>query len=260
MTNDKLFSPITYHLSLVPLPYALVWLRDFLLVLFWGAGLLITFRRYHFTPDSAGVAAFALLALLVAGTILLLDFLGEGRWKTLFALGPGILVTFFLVLPSCHFVGISAYLLVFLPTVAFLWYKNHRVPQPSMIVAEIVAEDTPIVESEDDLEALEAAATTEWDESVQMRLLRRKEPNETELLEAWVRADFQQGERVVHVHVPFCPPFREQPKWEACQFEGDEVEIQLSQMNSLGMRIDLKRPSPRKNQESVGIYLSFLLS
>jgi len=210
--------------------------------LFWGTGLLVVFRWRHFIADSVGVVLFASLALLVVGTILLLDYLGTGCRKTLLAVGPGVFVTIFLVLPSCHFTGISVYLLLFLPAVSFLWYKHYRVQRPSVV---------------DDSEGdLEAPAATEWDENVQMRLLRRKESDETELLEAWVRADFQPSERLVIIHVPFCPSFAEQPKWEACQFEGDDVEIQVSQINPLGARIDLKRPSQRENQESVGIFFA----
>ena len=52
----------------------------FLLVLFWGTSLLVVFRRYHYTAEPAGVAVFAWLSLLVAGTILLLAFLQEGRF------------------------------------------------------------------------------------------------------------------------------------------------------------------------------------
>jgi len=213
--------------------------------LFWGTGLLVAFRWREFTAESVGVAAFVLLALLVAGTILLLDFLEGGRWKMLLAVGPGVFITVFLVLPSWHFAGISAYFAVFLPVVLFLGHK-YRYAQESVVVAPLV-----------DLEVLEAA---EWDESVQMRLLRRKESGDVELLEAWIRADFQQGERMANLHVPFCPPFvdqpQEKPKWETCQFEGNEVEIQVSQINALGTRIDLKRPSQRKDQESVGVYLA----
>ena len=238
-----------------------LWLHRLLLVLFWGAGILVAFRYRHFTADSAGVMAFALLALLVAGTIFLLAFLGDVRSgkkhsQTLFTVAPGVFVTVFLVLPSCHFTGISVYLLGFLPAIVFLWHKNHHGNQPLIDTIENFSTAESDVESESDLEALETATASEWDENVQMRILRRKEPDETELLEAWVRADFLHGERAAHIHVPFCPPFREQPKWDACQFEGDEVEIQLSQLNPLGTRIDLKRPIQRKSRESVGIYLA----
>ena len=255
MRQNKIF---TYHSSLITYFYSLfsLWLHHLLLVLFWGTGILVAFRFRHFTAGAASITAFVLLALVVAGTMLLLAVLGNGRSRTLFAVVPGIFVTVFLVLPSCHFTGISVYLLGFLPTVLFLWHKNHHLNQPSIAAVENFPTAESDVESEDDLEALETAAASEWDENVQMRLLRRKEPDETDLLEAWVRADFLHGERAAHIHVPFCPPFREQPKWDACQFEGDEVEIQLSQLNPLGTRIDLKRPVQRKKQESVGIYLA----
>jgi len=224
------------------LPSAVCYLLS---ALFWGTGLLIAFRWREFSAESVGVAAFVLLALLVAGTILLLDFLEGGRWKMLLAVGPGIFITVFLVLPSWHFAGISVYLAVFLPAVLFLGHKYRYAQEPAVAAPPV------------DLEVLEVA---EWDESVQMRLLRRKESDEVELLEAWVRADFQPGERVANLHVPFCPPFVDQPpekpKWETCQFEGNEVEIQVSQINALGTRIDLKRPSQRKDQESVGVYLA----
>ena len=220
-------------------------LPNFLLILFWGTGLLVVFRWRGFTAESVGVVAFVLLALLVVGTILMLDFLEGERWKMLLAVGPGVFITVFLVLPSWHFAGISAYLVIFLPAILFLGHKYRYANTPLAVAPPI------------DLEVLEAA---EWDKSVQMRLLRRKESGEVELLEAWVRADFQQGERVVNLHVPFCPPFVEQPQgqpqWETCQFEGNEVDIQVSQINALGTRIDLKRPAQRKDQESVGVYLA----
>ena len=238
-------SRIPISSALCHVPYAL---NHLLLTLFWVTGLLVAFRWRGFTAESVGVVVFVSLAFLVAGTILLLDFLGGGRWKMLLAVGPGIFITVFLVLPSWHFTGISVYLLVFLPTVLFLGHKYRYAPEPSVVA-------TPV-----DLEVLESLSAAEWDENVQMRLLRRKEPEETELLEAWVRADFQQGLRVANIHVPFCPPFTEQPqerlKWETCQFEGDEVEIQIAQLNPLGVRIDLKRPCRREHQESVGIYLA----
>jgi len=242
MTGDIMKNQFPIPDSLCPMPYAL---NNFLMTLFWGTGLLIAFRWREFTAESVGVVTFVLLALLVAGTILLLDFLEGRRWKMLLAVGPGIFITVFLVLPSWHFAGISAYLAVFLPTVLFLGHKYRYAQEPAIVASPV------------DLEVLEEA---EWDESVQMRLIRRKESDEVELLEAWVRADFQPGERVTNLHVPFCPPFadqpQEKPKWETCQFEGNEVEIQVSQINALGTRLDLKRPSQRKDQESVGIYLA----
>ena len=219
------------------------YLHNFLLPLFWGVGLLVVFRCGGFTAYSAGFPAFVLLSLLVAGTILLLEFLGNGRRNAILTAIPGIMITVFLVLPSWHFTGTSVYLLVFLPAMFFLWHKHWRVNNSSAV-------------DSNDLEEQETLSATEWDEKVQMKLLRRKEPNDAEWLEAWVRADFQEGTRVASIHVPFCPPFADQPKWETCQFEGNEVEIQIAQLNSLGVRLDLKRPSRRENQESVGIYLA----
>ena len=223
-------------------------LRVFLLVLFWAAALLVAFRCRAFDAHSARLGSFLLLALLVSGTILLLHFLWKERWKPSLVLGPGLLFTVFLVLPSGHFSGIPAYLAIFLPTIGFLFAKSRPVRSPvvqSLETAEITEEENS-----------EAFSESEWNENTQMRLLRQKDSNGAVSLESWVRADFQRGERVVNVHLPFGPGFERTPKLDVYQFEGTEVEIQISQLTPLGARFDLKRPTRRKSPESVGIYVA----
>ena len=225
-------------------------LRVFLLVLFWGAALLVAFRCRAFDAHSARLGSFLLLALLVSGTILLLHFLWKEHRKPSLVLGPGLLFTAFLVLPSGHFSGIPAYLVVFLPTIGFLFAKSRPVRSPvvqSLETAEIAEEE----ENGD-----EAFSESEWNENTQMRLLRQKDSNGVVSLESWVRADFLRGERVVNVHLPFGPGFERTPKLDVYQFEGTEVEIQISQLTPLGARFDLKRPTRRKSPESVGIYVA----
>ena len=222
----------------------------FLLVLFWVIGLLVAFRCRAFDSHSAQLSSFLLLAFVVSGTILLLNFLWTGRWKPYLVLGPGVLFTVFLVLPSCHSSGISAYFAVVLPTIGFLFMKSRQDQSP--IVKNLETPEIPEEEEEND----EAFLENEWNESTQMRFLRQKDSNGAVSLESWVRVDFQQGERVVNVHLPFGSGFEQPPKLDVCQFEGKEIEIQISQITPLGARFDIKRPLRRKNPESVGLYVA----
>lgn len=218
----------------------LQWGVVMLLILFWGAATLVVLRCRQFSLPAAGLSAYLLLAAFVSGTILLLRFLERNppKKRILLIAGPGALVGLFLVLPGCRFLGILLYCAVYLSTVGLI------LPGVKSATQE---------EREDDEE--ESFPLSEWDENVRLRLLRKKDETGTETLESWIRADFRSGERTVSVHVPFCPVFEGSPRIDAVPFEGEEVEIGISQLTPLGVRLDVKRPGVRKTPESVGIYV-----
>ncbi|MGL6194618.1 MAG: hypothetical protein ACRC2T_07310 [Thermoguttaceae bacterium] len=110
------------------------------------------------------------------------------------------------------------------------------------VYEESFAEDA----DEDDNEKL--------DKNVLMNLTRKLSENGNEQLEALVRAEFAQEERIVSVYIPFVPAFAVTPQKEQIQIhqiDGDEVTETLTQITSLGARIDLRRPANRKRPETV---------
>jgi hypothetical protein len=100
----------------------------------------------------------------------------------------------------------------------------------------------------------DAAAEAPTTESDLVQQIMRLRTSSGEMVEARLRADFAQGQRVANVHVAFCPPFAVVPIVEFEQTSGPEARVRIGQLLPQGVRLDLKLATP--GPASVEIALS----
>lgn len=168
----------------------------------------------------------------------------ESRIEKAIFLGPGLLLGLFLVLPSCRVSGVVIYFMVF--GIIFSCFDRMRAaPQ------RIVQETEPEIDAEP-----EEIDDEPWDEKTLLRMIRTKDENGEEQLQAWMQTEFLKNQRTVNVHLPFFPVPDHVPQVEVLQFQGEHVDIKIAHLSTMGVRIDLKRPARRKTQESVGIFIA----
>ena len=193
--------------------------------------------RYRFFECSS-FWIYLFLGITIYGTIFLLRFLRSfdsrpiGAMENCFIFVPACILGLFVVLPGLNFLGILLY-------VSFLTDSFHRaglIVIPEFKRKNIVDEDLEI--------------EPEPDENAFFRLIRSQNPDR---LETWIKVHFATEEKTVNVHIPFCPTFDVIPKIESYQLDGNEVDLEVSQLTPLGARLDVKRPVTRKGEETVQI-------
>ena len=90
----------------------------------------------------------------------------------------------------------------------------------------------------------DTAAESPPTESELVQQITRLRTSSGEIVEARLRADFAQGQRVANVHVAFCPPFAVVPVVEFEQTLGPEARVKVGQLLPQGVRLDLKLAQP----------------
>ena len=87
-----------------------------------------------------------------------------------------------------------------------------------------------------ELSELEPAA----DPQVTQHLTRRHTIEGDDLIEGWLRARLDPGQRTAHAHVSFCPPFASVPEMEFEQTNGPTAHVKLGQVLAYGVRFEVK--------------------
>ena len=209
----------------------------------------VRFRYFN----SAGVSfwIFILLGITVYATIHVLRSLRSynsepvSSIENIFIYAPASILGLFVVLPSLNLVGIVVYVLIFVDS----FYRT-RILDFSIFKHKIVQSAAhPQSDESDEDEEIEH----ESDGNAFFRLVRSQSPNGDQRLEAWIKVNFVANEKVVNVHVPFCPTFANLPEIEQYQLSGDEIDLEISQLTPLGIRLDVKRPAKRNGEETVEI-------
>jgi hypothetical protein len=79
------------------------------------------------------------------------------------------------------------------------------------------------------------------DESVSQNCLRLTEAEGAEVIQGWMRGEFQPGQRLVHLHAAFCPSLSGQPE-VVVQLQGDdEAKVTVGEAFPYGARFDVRR-------------------
>lgn len=113
------------------------------------------------------------------------------------------------------------------PTSSFA--EHHPTTQPP-VETFLSAEEPP--DEEDDSSANEADMT-QW--------MSRRETDDGEWIEGWVRVEFSAGQRETTVHVSFCPPLARHPELETEDLDGGDLEIRVGSAFPFGARLTVRR-------------------
>jgi hypothetical protein len=91
---------------------------------------------------------------------------------------------------------------------------------------------------------------------VTQRLIRTCSAAGVERIEGWLKAIAKPGERTMHLHVAFCPPFERIPQFTVIQSSGPSARIRTVQLLPYGVRLELKLSEPSNEREVVVIEFS----
>lgn len=80
-------------------------------------------------------------------------------------------------------------------------------------------------------------------EGVTQQLTRIAEPEGKETLEGWLKLRFDPGVRSQAAHVAFCPPLLGTPEFHVEQMDGPETSIEINQLETYGVRLELRLES-----------------
>jgi hypothetical protein len=69
-----------------------------------------------------------------------------------------------------------------------------------------------------------------------------------------LRALFQPGERSQNLHVAFCPPMPSRPTVEVIQLSGPRTRVKAADVQSFGVRFDLRLATASQQEENVLIH------
>lgn len=71
--------------------------------------------------------------------------------------------------------------------------------------------------------------------------LSRRQTEDGEQIEGWVRAHFAAGQRETTIHVAFCPPMSACPEIETEELDGAGLEIRVAAVFPFGVRLSVRR-------------------
>lgn len=86
-------------------------------------------------------------------------------------------------------------------------------------------------------------------------LIRQTDAQGVDVLTGQFRGQFRAGERTVFVHVAFCPPFARLPEVTCEQIAGPPVDIKVAQLQTYGVRLDVKLKRPSDEPAAVNVRL-----
>jgi hypothetical protein len=91
---------------------------------------------------------------------------------------------------------------------------------------------------------------------VTQRLIRTCSAAGVERIEGWLKAIVHPGERTMHLHVAFCPPFERVPQFTVIQSSGPAARVRPVQLLPYGVRLELKLSEPSNEKAVVVIEFS----
>jgi hypothetical protein len=99
------------------------------------------------------------------------------------------------------------------------------------------------LDDEDEPEFLPEVELIDSDEAQLTQWMSRRDTDDTEVIEGWMRVTFQTGQREATLHVSFCPPLSSAPIIETEDIEGSDVEIRVASAFPFGLRMTVRRSS-----------------
>jgi hypothetical protein len=119
-------------------------------------------------------------------------------------------------------------------------------------VERVPASQRPATESHQPVSEVGA----ELDATVTQQMVRRRESDQSESLEGWLRADLATGQRHATAHIAICPPLVRSPECFAEQMDGPPATIKVGQVLPFGVRFEIKLDQPAREAASVLVEFS----
>jgi hypothetical protein len=160
-------------------------------------------------------------------------------------------------LPSASVIGL---LLLWLPIAleegwAWRQWMERRGPTaieaPPLTAATSVEPDAEVIALDSAVAELAFADTT-----ITQHLVRRREHDGGESISGYLRAAFMPGQRIVNLHVPFCPPIAIIPSCGAETINGAPARVKVSQVLPQGARLEVKLDQVSTEPQQVVIEFS----
>lgn len=123
--------------------------------------------------------------------------------------------------------------------------EARNVPTPSLPVLDESTDD----ELAETGNGIDEEAADELDGSLTLWLARRQ-TDEGEQIEGWVRVPFAAGQRETTVHVAFCPPMSACPEIETEELDGAGLEIRVAAVFPFGVRLSVRRSGKLDDRNS----------
>jgi hypothetical protein len=92
--------------------------------------------------------------------------------------------------------------------------------------------------------------------TITQQLVRRRQPDGTESISGYLRADFEPGQRTAILHVSFCPPLDASPNCAAEPSDGPAAQIRITQVLPQGARLEAKLDSTAEEPQQLLIEFS----
>lgn len=142
-----------------------------------------------------------------------------------------------------------------------IWRRGHVVrgpavsPRPSTDSASPRAASRPV---EDELPERSAEALEDGElhlpDEVSQQITRTRTGESGDALAGLLRAVFQPGERSRYLHVAICPPMAGRPEVEVVQLSGPSTRVKAAEIQSFGIRFDLRLLAASSHKETVLIH------
>jgi len=94
-----------------------------------------------------------------------------------------------------------------------------------------------------DAHALKPAPDASLPPSHTQHLVRREVEGGVEVVNGLVRGEYEAGQRLLHLHVAFCPPLGRRPQVTASLAGSDGATVKVAEVQLYGVRFDVRRPA-----------------
>ena len=144
------------------------------------------------------------------------------------------------------------------------WNRWRTTPGPACVESTFSTESPVedqrmlITESWDETQSLtetEEAQPWEMDDTIQ-HWTRSRKANGIDQIEAWMYAEFEEGQQYQSVHIAFIPQFGELPQLISNQLDGPAATIKVCELRIYGARLECKLTSPATEQTQVMIHIT----
>jgi len=101
-----------------------------------------------------------------------------------------------------------------------------------------------------------APSSTDHRDTITQHLVRRRDEQGRDVLDGFLRARYEPGQRTAVLHVAFCPPFASVPNFRATAREGFPAQVKATQLQPYGVRLEVRLKSAAKEPQPVEVDIS----
>jgi hypothetical protein len=171
---------------------------------------------------------------------------------------------FALTLPGTATVAVAAlWICVILNEVVWLWFWQHNRTARAMAPTGAVRSEpatVPVFARRPGHDIVDRPTEPIDDGELQLpnevsqQITRTQTGSQGDTLAGLLRAVFQPGERSRYLHVAICPPMAGRPNVDVVQLSGPSTRVKAAEIQSFGVRFDLRLLSTSTREESVLIH------